>query len=655
MTAIRAEGSYPGEHRDGPAAWLAWYGERADLSHEPATRDSQRAAHGGALCSGGGPQLRLAGAPADCLPGLAEAPGCRAIFGGVLYDRAELASCLAARLPRDASDAELVGQAYLAWGEDALARLRGAFALVIWDRRKNQVLCARDPLGMHPLFYAETAGALLLSPSIDTLLRQPGVSSELNRAGMVDALARRWIAREETYFTNVRRVLPAHALWFGPGGRRMRRYWDPAPRDRDIAWIPDEEVQPRFDALLDQAVGRRLALGPAGIFLSGGLDSATIAARAADICRRDGRQPPLALSIDFPDPYSERTVQRGVAAALGMPQVQIPFGEAAGADGIFAAGLELSRSLPAPLFNPWAPAYVRLMRDARHQGCRVILTGEGGDEWLGVSPHIAADLIRSMDLVGAYRLWRSHARWYPSVRWGTVHGMLWDFVLRPKLRNAWRGTAAVLHRLSRRHPRLGPGGAANAMLRVAPEPWIAPDSALRAQVAHRLEESWRAATPPGGAPSAYLQDLWARLDSPRPWLSLEENFILGRRNGVSIHDPLWDVDLVDLLVGVRPQVRSRDGVSKALVRSGLGARFPGLGFETQSKSALGTLIQSLTAAEAGKAARALGGRWALAELGIVDSRRAAEFLEHPAPEKSWRVWDIVNLEVWARAHCGAGR
>jgi hypothetical protein len=285
----------------------------------------------------------------------------------------------------------------------------------------------------------------------------------------------------------------------------------------------------------------------------------------------------------------------------------------------------------------------------------VILTGEGGDEWLGVAPHIAADLIRSMDLVGAYRLWRSHARWYPSVRWATGHGMLWDILLRPKLRNAWRGSATVLHRLSRRHLRAGPGGAANTMLRVTPEPWIAPDPALRAQVALRLEESWRPATRPRGAPSAYLQDLWTRLDSPRPWLSLEENFILGRRNGVSIHDPLWDVDLVDLLVGARPQVRSRDGVSKALVRGGLGARFPGLGFETQSKSALGTLIQSLTAVEAGKSARALGGTWVLAELGIVDGQRAAEFLEHPAPEKSWRVWDILNLEVWARAHCGAPR
>src|SRR5262249_57988595 len=111
----------------------------------------------------------------------------------------------------------------------------------------------------------------------------------------------------------------------------------------------------------------------------------------------------------------------------------------------------------------------------------------------------------------------------------------------------------------------------------APEAWIAPDPALRAQLARRAEETRErggASARPGR--SAYEIDIQSRLDDPRTWLRTEETFMLGRRWGVSVLDPFWDADLVDLLARVRPEIRNRRGVSKALVRGPPPRPFPHL-------------------------------------------------------------------------------
>ena len=144
---------------------------------------------------------------------MAETGSGRVIFDGVLHNRGELRARFAGRLPDDEpSDADLVGQAYRCWGEDAIPRLKGIFALLISDRVRELLLCARDPVGMHPLFYAEAPRALLLSPSIETLLAWPGVSAEIDRTYLVERLTRRWLEREGTSFASVRRLPPGHIM-----------------------------------------------------------------------------------------------------------------------------------------------------------------------------------------------------------------------------------------------------------------------------------------------------------------------------------------------------------------------------------------------------------------------------------------------------------
>ena len=195
---------------DTDSAWLAAYGRRG---------------------------LELLDAPLHWTPTVIERPSCRIVFDGVLHNRAELRAELGDRLPGEPTDADLVGLAYDAWGDDALRRLRGAFALLLADAAQDVLLCVRDPAGVHPLFFAEVGPRILLSPSLQTLLAHADVSTELNRATLVARLTRRWLTHDETYFTRIRRVLPGHIMRVRGNERRAYRYWNPVPLDGAIDWI----------------------------------------------------------------------------------------------------------------------------------------------------------------------------------------------------------------------------------------------------------------------------------------------------------------------------------------------------------------------------------------------------------------------------------
>src|SRR5262249_2282037 len=174
-----------------------------------------------------------------------------------------------------------------------------------------------------------------------------------------------------------------------------------------------------------------------GIFLSGGLDSISVAAMAADGTRREGRPTPVALSLGFPTPETdEQDVQRSVAATLGLDQDLLGFDEAVRPHGLVRSALEVTRSWPAALLNSWLPAYARLAEFGKRRGVSVILTGSGGDEWLSVSPYLSADLLRSFDVAGWWHFFHAWKRSF-RVTWGeAATGALLTYGVRPRASRA---------------------------------------------------------------------------------------------------------------------------------------------------------------------------------------------------------------------------
>ena len=275
-------------------------------------------------------------------------------------------------------------------------------------RRRSHSAGRARPARHVPALSHRNGQSRLFSNSIDALLLQDGVSNAVDLPVVVDHLRHVWPFADETYFEAVRRVPPGNVLRRDENGARCRRYWDPAP-DGNIEWVRPDEIE-QFDALFDQAVARCMAPGPVGIFLSGGLDSVSVAAVATTRARAAGDREPLALSLAFPGDANEEPVQREVATALGIDQIVLDWDAAVGSRSLLSQVIELSERAPAPVLNLWTPAYDRLADRGRDRGCTSILTGGGGDEWLIVSPFYAADLIRSLDVRGLIRLYNDHRR-----------------------------------------------------------------------------------------------------------------------------------------------------------------------------------------------------------------------------------------------------
>jgi asparagine synthase (glutamine-hydrolysing) len=592
---------------------------------------------------GSPPRLALATSPEGSAAELVTDGPDTVLFDGILHDREKLVRALPGA-PPDAGDAEIVLGALRHFGHDWLRNLRGSFALAIHDAERGELRLARDPLGGHALFYAVTDSGLFLSPSTNALASEPAVPAKVNRALLADNLCRRWSVPDETYYEAVRRVPSGHVLRVRGESLDATRYWDPSPPGQPVNWATEEEVD-RFDDLLDQAIDRWLDCGPAGIYLSGGLDSISVAAVAGDRTRLRGMPTPLALSLAFPDPQSsEEAIQRAVATSLGLSQIMVSIDEATKRDGLLRSVLDLSSKRGAPVIGCWLPGYRRLGLRARGEGCRTIFTGAGGDEWLSVTFYLAADLLRSFDFAGWLRLGRIIRRSFNSSSASFARNMIWRFGLRPILRaEAVRGLNATAPNVLRQRRRKI---ASNAM----PD-WLAADPTFREELLTRVEGGWGDREWERSR-SFYLQQGRMSLDHAIVSMEMEELFENGRHLGVRMAQPYWDPDLVDLLYRIPPDVLSRGGRAKGLVRDTLARRFPDLGLERQKKVIATDYFTSVMLGEGRRVWAEMGGPQALAALGVVDASRAEEAAQQLFSSRDSRaanrIWNILNLESWVR-------
>jgi len=596
--------------------------------------------------------LSLLDKPGHARPASAGDASGGAVFDGVLFNAAELRSRLSDELGPVRNDAELILRAFRRWGEDILYAVKGIFALILWDASRNLLLCVRDPLGIYPLFYAERGRELLLSTSIDALLSHSQVSRSVSRTALVEYLCHRSPSVGRTFFADIKRLPPGHALRVGPAGRRVFRYWHAVPPDAEPEWL-DADVVERFEELLTQTVRRYVELGPTALYLSGGLDSVTVAAVASDISRRRGLPGPVALSLVFPHPdCNEEQAQRRVATALELPQTLVPFDEAIGPRGLLLEALEMSSTWPAPLQNVWNPAYQYLARQARQRGCEVILTGGGGDEWLTVTPVYAADLLRRLDVLGLARLVRSMLRSYRRPPLALMRNLIWTNGVRLLLGEAWRWSLESAPQIAPlRRPSEWVAGRRRQRTLSIPA-WVAPDPGLRREFHQRAEAEAATAVrgrEPGGF---YFRELRRTLDHPLVALELEEVFESGRRVGLRVLQPFWDAELVQLLCRIPPRRLNLGGRSKGLVRAALNQRFQHLNFGQQKKVISIEFFNSTMLNEGRRAWQMMGGTPALAELGVVDPLFLGDTIDRILAQhqrsEAYRIWDILNLEAWLR-------
>lgn len=562
------------------------------------------------------------------------------LWEGVLFNRHELAEVLAPDEPSP-SDTLLVRLAYERWRDDFAGKLKGNFAVVIWDRPRRTWLAVRDAMGIYPLYYACVHGGAVFATSMEAVLDHPSVSRDLNLPALVDHLCHRWPLPGETFFSSVLRVPPGSMVCSVDGTMTVRRHWDPAPPGTPMRWLDARDIKEQFERLFNQAVDRAVGGGRTAIFLSGGLDSVSVAATAVERAKVLGHPKPRALSLGFPHvECDEREIQTEVARRLGMEFDLLPMDDAVGPEGLLHEVLQLTARSSAPILNTWSPAYARLALIGKAAGVETILTGNGGDEWLTVSPYLSADLIRAGDLGGLWRLLRA---WSRSLRMSGVriaYAGLWMFGARPLC-------SALLARIA---PEAWHRSRKRRLLRKTSPPWVAPDAGLQRRMRDRVELALTNARPPDGF---YRQVMRTALDHPLVSMELEEMFAMGRRLGLSYRHPYWDIDLVDMLARTPPDVLNFGGRSKGFVRELVEKRLAHLGFLQQRKARATKYYESILRREGVVAWRALGGLSSLASIGVVDFGKASaaidEALRGPDGRALCRAWELINLETWVRA------
>jgi len=304
------------------------------------------------------------------------------VYNGELYDHGALRRALEREGAtfRTSSDTEVLLQHYARHGAATLDAINGMFAFAVHDRDDGSVFVARDPIGIKPLYYwLGPDGALVFSSELGSLLAHPAVPRKLDRDALAMLLVDRAVGDPWTLFEGVKQLPAGHWLRWRDGRVQVEQYWalrlTPEPRE-------EREAIAELRALLAETVQSQLVADvPVGVFLSGGIDSSTVAAFAA----RANGAPIHSFNVGFSSPdFDESAIARAVAEHIGTVHHELRVEDASFDPALLDVIVE---HVGQPLGDlSCIPTY--LVSKFARQEVTVILSGDGGDEFFGGYDHM---------------------------------------------------------------------------------------------------------------------------------------------------------------------------------------------------------------------------------------------------------------------------
>ncbi|MGQ0721091.1 MAG: asparagine synthase (glutamine-hydrolyzing) [Candidatus Eiseniibacteriota bacterium] len=299
------------------------------------------------------------------------------VFNGEIYNHRDLRERLTARGHRfqTSSDTEVLVHLYEEKGADLVHDLNGMFAFAIWDQRARLLLLARDRLGVKPLLWAPTPDGLAFASEAGSLLEVPGIDDRIDPVAVKHYLSWGAVPAPRTLRLGIRRLPPGHLLTWQDGSVQLREYWHPL-RTNVVAPSSYEEGTRRLRALLEDSVRLRLAADvPLGAFLSGGVDSTTIAGLMA---QRGGDVHTFSIGFSGAAVFDETRYAREAAAHHRTKHAETQLAVSDLRDAI----PRILDALPEPfggssLLPTWA-----VSRETRKR-MTVALSGDGADELFG--------------------------------------------------------------------------------------------------------------------------------------------------------------------------------------------------------------------------------------------------------------------------------
>jgi asparagine synthase (glutamine-hydrolysing) len=553
-------------------------------------------------------------------------------YNGEIYNHAALRRELETkgRAFRSHCDTEVLVHGYLEWGAaELLDRIDGMFAFAIWDARTRRTVLARDRMGQKPLFYAFLPdGTLVFASELKGVLAHPGVDLAVDEAGLAAYLTFEYLPGDLSIVEGVRKLAPGTWLSFEAGEPTQSCYWDipfvDAPR-------PEHAVE-RFTELFDRAVSRRLMADvPLGVFLSGGLDSSSV---AASVVRQRSAANVKTFSIGFEEEsYDESSMARMVAEHLGTEHHERIFT----ADAMQDVLPQVASVLDEPFGDAsLLPTYL-LSAFAREQ-VTVALGGDGADELLLGYPTFFADASARLysRLPGVARqAFRGFGRALPV----STKNFSLDFKINSFLRAAdapsawrhplWLGSVIPGSDDDPLHPDLRAAHPTAAVLDFVGGLYEVPETQAHLQ---RLSYQY--------CRSYLAEDILHKVDRASMAVSLEAR------------SPFLDRALVEYIASLPPSLKlEQPSNGKAILKRAMRERIPsavidrpkkGFGIPVAAwlKGPLNPLVDDLLAERR------------LSSAGYFDAARVRRLVdEHRRNERNHRkvLWTLLSFELWREA------
>ena len=271
------------------------------------------------------------------------------------------------------TDSEAIVHAYEEYGLDFIDKLRGMFALALYDKKRQRLILARDPIGQKPLYYHSDGETLVFASEIKAILAA-GVKKDIDRDALYAYLAYQYTIGEKTMFKGIKKLLPGTMIIQEPGELRTNKYWD---IKENIISGSDAYFIDKLRTLLEESTRlRMIADVPIGAFLSGGIDSSIVVALARPHVKDEFHT----FSVGF-ETFSELEYARIVSQHLGTTHHEIMIT----ADMVVQDLPQIAWHYDEPLGDAAIINNYYLSREARKY-VKVVVAGEGGDELFGGYP-----------------------------------------------------------------------------------------------------------------------------------------------------------------------------------------------------------------------------------------------------------------------------
>lgn len=300
-------------------------------------------------------------------------------YNGELYNYRELRRELAEYPLKSETDTEVILAAYAKWGIGCLKRFNGIFAFALWDAKRNELVLARDPMGVKPLYYCAHDGVVFFSSEIKALL-EVGITRTLDHEAFSRFMRVSDVVGPSTMFKDVKKLPPGHSAIVNGGTVTLTKYWGLHVGQKER--LSDRAWHERIRETLDAAVSRQLVSDrPVGVFLSGGIDSSAV---LASVIRAQGSARTYTTRFETSSQEESNRVNRDAVLAkqtavfFGTRHTEITVSHR----DIIPLFEQSVWQLDEPSGSATALAQLMIARETVRD-VAVVLGGDGGDELFG--------------------------------------------------------------------------------------------------------------------------------------------------------------------------------------------------------------------------------------------------------------------------------